>query len=685
MPAVARRAKAGTTGTFAAITIAAALALASASGIHAQQARDQALAPRTGTAGISGSIVTDEQTPQPIRRAAVTVVNVEGSVTRTTSTNEAGRFSLAGLPAGRYTLSASKAPFLRQSYGSKRVDLPGTTITLKDASQMTDVVMRLTRGAVIAGRITDENGDPAFGVTVRVMQARMQAGERTFLSPSSGTSSDMTDDRGMFRLFGLPPGDYVVTASPRMTPGEVRAMTDDEVRATMQALQQQQAAQAAQNSIVGGSPNQAAMPTPTPKPAPDVEKVTVAYAPVYYPGTTVAASASMVTVAAGEERLGVDLPLRLVRTTTVEGVVAVPQGIAPQSVQLMMTPTSQGGGIGPAGMAGMEMLAMQRVMPGPDGKFTYTAVAPGQYTISARATRSPGGQPPPPPGAPAQAMTMAFSARVVTAGGATDDIVGLPGAIGGGDPNVTQYWAQAEVSVDGSPVAGVTLALQPGMTITGKVEFRAAGARPGGDFTKVFLNVSPVSTGGMRVTLGSPTTVVDNQGQFTIAGVTPGRYRISGSAPSAPMPGSAQPAPWRLASAIVKGRDILDFPLDVAPGDEITGALVTFTDATQEINGSLQDASGRPAPDYTIVVFAADNRFWTPQSRRIRTVRPATDGKFSVTGLPPGAYRMAAVVDLAPGDTNDPAFLEQLVPASFAITLGVGEKKTQDLKIAGGL
>ena len=53
------------------------------------------------------------------------------AVARTTFTDDAGRFSLAGLPAGRYTLVASKAPFLRTSYGAKRSDLPGTPITLE--------------------------------------------------------------------------------------------------------------------------------------------------------------------------------------------------------------------------------------------------------------------------------------------------------------------------------------------------------------------------------------------------------------------------------------------------------------------------------------------------------------------------------------------------------------------------
>jgi len=246
-----------------------------------------------------------------------------------------------------------------------------------------------------------------------------------------------------------------------------------------------------------------------------------------------------------------------------------------------------------------------------------------------------------------------------------------------------QYWAMADVSVDGTPVSGVTLALQPGMNVTGRVEFRSSMTRPGGEFNRVRLNLVPVATGaGPRVSLGSPSVQVNEKGEFVISGVTPGRFRISGNAPvTAGSPGAA----WILSSAVVKGRDILDFPFDVGPGDTITDAVVTFTDATQDVSGSLQDASGRPAPDYTIVVFAADSRYWVAQTRRVRTIRPGTDGKFSITNLPVGDYRIAAVVDVMPNEVNDPAFLEQLVGASVAFQLRLGEKKTQDLKIAGGL
>ena len=71
------------------------------------------------------------------------------------------------------------------------------------------------------------------------------------------------------------------------------------------------------------------------------------------------------------------------------------------------------------------------------------------------------------------------------------------------------------------------------------------------------------------------------------------------------------------------GRDILDFPLTIEPNQEVGGIVMTFTDRTQELSGTLQDATGRPTADFTIIVFPADNRFWQPQSRRIVWLGPA--------------------------------------------------------------
>ena len=228
------------------------------------------------------------------------------------------------------------------------------------------------------------------------------------------------------------------------------------------------------------------------------------------------------------------------------------------------------------------------------------------------------------------------------------DFIG-PAMMGGGPV----FWGQADVSVDGQPISGVSISMQPGMTIAGKVQFKGTRLVQDGDLSRIRLTLAPApSAAGAAVRLnmgGLPTAVFEPNGQFKFNGVTPGRYRVTGIAP-VPM-GSPPGLSWTMLSAVANGRDVLDFPLEVGPAGETGEIVVTFADAVQEVNGSLQDGTGRPAPDYTIIVFAADNRFWTTPTRRVRSTRPGTDGKFTVANLPPGDYRVAAVVDVSPTES----------------------------------
>ena len=657
-----------------ALTLALAVALTAATSAQEmrQIGRDVAPVALTGTSSLTGTIASDGATKQPIRRARVTINSNDGAIVRTATTDDAGRYSFGSLPANRYTVAATKAGYVRMTYGAKRADRPGTPVTVGEGQQLANVDIALTRGAVITGRILDETGQPAFGASVRVMQYRMVQGERV-LTPAPGglISLESTDDRGIYRLYGLAPGEYVVSATPRATAaGEIRAMTDGEIRAAIAAAQQPAGSSGARPGGAGpvGTAGPAGSTAATP-PVPAREYATVGFAPVYYPGTTLASNAATVTIAPGEERAGVDFQLQLVRTAKIEGTVVVPDGIPPQSVQLVMTPA------GPNTVPGasLPMTLLTRVSPGPDGKFTYTAVTPGQYTLSARATQQ---RPASAPGAPAGAAVQGQQFGFVRAGGSDGPMFISEGRGGGGGP---AYWASAELSIDGNNLSNITLSLQPGMTISGQIQFDAKKMSAPTDVARARVQMLPVQTGGNAVVmLGSmPGTNMDPTGKFTLTGVTPGRYRIDASMPMEVGPG------WRVKSILVKGRDAFDFPLEIGPGEDISDAVVTFTDVTQDVSGTLQDPAGRPAPDYTIVVFPADRRLWSsPLGRRIRTARPGTDGRFTIANLPAGEYRIAALTDIAPGEANDPTFLEQLMGASFAFTLADGEKKIQDLRIA---
>jgi hypothetical protein len=242
----------------------------------------------------------------------------------------------------------------------------------------------------------------------------------------------------------------------------------------------------------------------------------------------------------------------------------------------------------------------------------------------------------------------------------------------------------------------VVLNLQPGMTVSGNVTFVSSAISPPTDLTRVRVTIQARGSQTMEMG-GIPPALVDANGHFTITGVPPGQYMLQANAGNGGLvaqggtgrgggaaTGGAQTAGWTLKSAMVGGRDSLDFPLVVQPNNDVTGAVLTFTDRSQELSGTLQDSTGRPTSDYTIIIFPADKNYWMPQSRRIQSARPSTDGKYSFRGLPQGDYRLIAVTDVETGEWYDPAFLTQLAGAAMPISLTEGEKKVQDLRLAGG-
>jgi len=216
---------------------------------------------------------------------------------------------------------------------------------------------------------------------------------------------------------------------------------------------------------------------------------------------------------------------------------------------------------------------------------------------------------------------------------------------------------------------------------------------PPADLTRVRVTLTSVGTQDGEFG-GVPPATVDASGRFTITGVPPGRYSLRGSAPAGTGgPGVGQggalaaggAGSWQLQSSLAGGRETLDFPLEIGPNMNVGDAVITFADRTTELSGLLQDAQGVATSDYSIVIFPTDPRYWVPQARRIQSVRPGTDGRYTVRNLPPGDYGLAAVTDVEPGEWFDPAFLRELLAASMRITLNDGDRKTQDIRLAGGL
>jgi hypothetical protein len=239
----------------------------------------------------------------------------------------------------------------------------------------------------------------------------------------------------------------------------------------------------------------------------------------------------------------------------------------------------------------------------------------------------------------------------------------------------------AEIDATGSPLSGITLALQPTLRLAGRVRVEATTSAAPIDLTtvRIVLTSETAPFGGMGnlTNFGGPPTPavqVEDDGTFAVGGLVPGVYRFAATVPST--------SGWWPRAAMLGERDLLDVPLEIGLAGETRPVTVTISDRPAQIAGSLRGAEGTPAPDYFVVVFPADRALWRPPARRVQVTRPATSGGFIVSGLPAGEYLLGALTDMDPADVHDAAFLEQVAAAAIKVSIKDGEQKRQDIRIA---
>jgi uncharacterized protein (DUF2141 family) len=597
------------------------------------QQRDVPVTPVAGDAQLAGRVMSGDASPMPVRRAIVSIAGGALESARAAITDDEGRFTFTSLPAGSYSISAKKAAWLPAESGASRPGRPGSRIALAAGEKRT-VAVTMFRGAAISGVLRHPSGAPLAGVNVYALPARaLREGDR------GQSEAVLTNDRGEFRIYGLSPGEYVITAVPAPGgSGEIGARSAAATDALLAALTQRQSAP----GVAGNS-----APPITPAPA-------AGYAPIYFPGTPLPADAQRIRLGAGEEPDSLSFEVTRVPVAAIEGTLSgnvpnlagVQMAIVPEVRELRM---------------GTGAPSIVAVPPNELGEFKYANLAPGRYQVVGRAL---GGPPEPVAGAVGRSRGGGAGSAVVSGTGET-------------------LYAVADVEIRGEDVKGLSLALQPGGSISGTVVFDSGGTPPPASFGAVRVAVTLAegnymySFGGTRIgnmLSDVPAVNVRPDGTFRIAGLGPARYTITCMLP----PDLAKT--WTLRSVTSEGRDLLDTSV-VGMSTNLRDVKVTLSDKKTQIAGSLQSVSGMPTNEYFVVAFSADRANWLPGSRRSLSARPATDGSFVFSDLPAGEYFIAALSDLDPLEWQDAAFLAQVAPSAIKVTLAEGEKKIQDLRV----
>ena len=479
------------------------------------------------TGSISGKVVNESG--QPLIGAILSVRGV-GPIAagRSTTSDIEGNFRVSGLDPGLYTISAAAPAYTIDP-------VPPTFYRIGDT-----VRLELVRGGVITGTVTNSLGEPVIGVRVRAIRIRDARGAAQRL-PGFAFQERLTDDRGVYRIYGLIPGTYLVSAGG------------------------------------GGGFTSSFNPYDS-----DV--------PTYAPSSTRDTGAE-INVRAGEES-SADIRYRGEAGYTVSGTVNV---TGTNGSTISLTPVGSGGAVASAFQ-----------VPGIRG-FAFNGLADGEYKLVAQelaSNQTPGMMP---------LMAMSDVKRV---------------------------------TVKGANVTGIELTPKPLASIAGRVTLERSkapecqGKRPP-LFAETLVQAQRHEKDledddliYLRMSTGSAT--VDGNGAFTLRNLRPGRFQFEPR---------FYARYWYLQSITMNTTAPKPQKIDAAAnwtivksGDQLTALTITLAEGAASIRGRLALAEGAAPPAGMVVYLIPAEPDKADDVLRFFFAGIASDGTFTLNSLPPGKY-----------------------------------------------
>jgi hypothetical protein len=281
-------------------------------------------------------------------------------------------------------------------------------------------------------------------------------------------------------------------------------------------------------------------------------------------------------------------------------------------------------------MGGMVFSTANNAMVGADGSFTFNNVAPGRYNLNVRPM---------------------------------------------GMPDAGTEFATLPITVGNDDVENLMVTTSVGATLRGAIVTDDGTPPP---FRADQVQLFPTSVEPNNMMMGSGPPRINDDFTFEMTGLFDRRI-IRGSVGA--MSGSN--LGWSLKAVILNSEDVTDSGIEFAPGRSYDGLQVVFTQKVTDLSGMVTDDRNNPVVDATVIVFPVNRERWVFQSRYLRSVRPDTNGRYTVRNLPPADdYLVIAVRNLEQGQFSDPEFLARAAEAAKSFSLSEGEMKAVDIRVS---